>query len=136
MAFIPSQSQLAFAGMGIYEDKDLDGFSPFQGDCNDNDPNVYPGNGCDPAAYVEYTIDLVEGMIDDGEFDINGGQTTALLAILTNAINSFESENNNAAIGQLNAFINQIEKYIQQGKISSEDGQELIQTVELLLESL
>jgi len=136
MIFIPSQSQLVFAGSGLYEDKDRDGFSPVQGDCNDNDKSVYPGNGCDPAATVKYAIDYVEDLIDDGEFDINDGQANALLIILNNAIDKLDSDKTRAAVGLLNAFINQIEKYINSDKLSPEDGEELILGIQNLIDSL
>jgi len=136
MIFIPSQSQLVYAGSGLYEDKDRDGFSPVQGDCNDNDKSVYPGNGCDPAATVKYAIKYVEDLIDSGEFDIKVGQAKALLTILENALDQMESENTNAAAGLLNAFLKQIEKFIDDGKLSSEDGQELILSIQNLIKSL
>ncbi len=136
MIFIPSQSQLAFAGSGLYEDKDRDGFSPVQGDCNDNDKSVYPGNGCDPAATVKYAIEYVKDLIEDWEFDINDGQAGALLKILRNAINQLESENTNAAAGLLNAFIKQIDKYIDSGHLSSQDGEELIISIQHLIDAL
>ena len=136
MIFIPSQSQLAFAGSGLYEDKDRDGFSPVQGDCNDHDKSVYPGNGCDPADTVKYAIDYVKELIEEEEFDINDGQAGALLTILQNALDKIDSENTNAATGLLNAFLKQIEKFIDEGKLSSEDGQELILSIENLIDAL
>jgi len=46
MILITSQSPAAFAGNGGWEDKDNDGFSTYQGDCDDNNPERYPGQGC------------------------------------------------------------------------------------------
>lgn len=42
---------VAFAGFcddfGPDEDCDGDGFTPNQGDCNDDNPDIFPGQGCD-----------------------------------------------------------------------------------------
>jgi len=46
MIIITSQSPAAFAGNGGWEDKDNDGFSTYQGDCDDKNPERYPGQGC------------------------------------------------------------------------------------------
>lgn len=46
MIIITSQSPAAFAGNGGWEDKDNDGFSTYQGDCDDKNPERYPGHGC------------------------------------------------------------------------------------------
>jgi len=57
MILITSQSPVAFAGAGIWEDKDNDGYSTEQGDCDDNDPNVYPVDGlCVTTIEIDYDV--------------------------------------------------------------------------------
>ncbi len=86
MILITSQSPVAFAGAGIWEDKDNDGYSTEQGDCDDNDPNVYPVDGrCVTTIKIE--ADVSDGVvvgsdeqviisneaIVDGDIEVNGG---------------------------------------------------------------
>ncbi len=85
MIIITSQSPVAFAGNGGWEDKDNDGYSTFQGDCNDNDPEVYPGQGCEIE--IEIKSDVKDGIVVgpdekviisnsvtvDGDLQVNGG---------------------------------------------------------------
>jgi len=86
MILITSQSPVAFAGAGGWEDKDNDGFSTFQGDCDDNDPNVYPVDGlCVTTIEIESDVkDGVEvgpdeqviisnGATIEGDIEVNGG---------------------------------------------------------------
>ncbi len=82
---ITSQFPVAFAGSGGWEDKDNDGYSTFQGDCNDNDPEVYPGQGCEIE--IEIKSDVKDGIVVgpdekviisnsvtvDGDLQVNGG---------------------------------------------------------------
>jgi len=86
MILIISQSPVAFAGNGGWEDKDNDGYSTFQGDCDDNDPDVYPGHGvC--VTTIEIESDVKDGVVVgpdekviisngatvDGDLQVNGG---------------------------------------------------------------
>ncbi len=86
MILITSQSPVAFAGNGGWEDKDNDGYSTFQGDCDDNDPNVYPVDGlCLTTIEIDSDVkDGVEvgpdeqviisnGATVDGDIEVNGG---------------------------------------------------------------
>jgi len=85
MIIITSQSPVAFAGNGGWEDKDNDGFSTFQGDCNDNNPEVYPGQGCEIEIKIEYDVKdgivvgpyekviISKGAIIEGDIEVNGG---------------------------------------------------------------
>ncbi len=85
MILITSQSPAAFSGAGGWEDKDNDGYSTFQGDCNDNDPEVYPGQGCEIE--IEIESDVKDGIVVgpdekvvisnsvtvEGDLQVNGG---------------------------------------------------------------
>ena len=88
MILIISQSPVAFAGAGGFEDKDNDGYSTFQGDCDDTDPNIYPGNGCfEGERSIEIESDVKDGFVVgpdeivvisnsatvDGDIQVNGG---------------------------------------------------------------
>jgi len=86
MILITSQSPVAFAGAGIWEDKDNDGYSTQQGDCDDNDPNVYPVDGrCVTTIEIEYDVKdgvvvgsdeqviISKGAIIEGDIEVNGG---------------------------------------------------------------
>ena len=84
MIIILSQSPEAFAGAGVWEDKDNDGYSTEQGDCDDNDPNVYPGHG---VCAIQIETDVSDGIVVglgetvvisnnvsiDGDLQVNGG---------------------------------------------------------------
>ena len=84
MILITSQTPEVFAGVGKHHDADGDGFSPKEGDCDDNDPEVYPVNGiC--AKQIENdvkdgivvgsneTVIISNGATVDGDLKVNGG---------------------------------------------------------------
>jgi len=91
MIIITSQSQVAFAG--ACTDEDRDGYytvsSPsycgevYYRDCDDTDPEVYPGNS--PACVFPYKEALdqikneLDDLIDSGNFDISSKQAINLL---------------------------------------------------------
>ena len=63
MIIITSQSPAAFAGAGIWEDKDNDGNSTEQGDCDDTDPNKVAEEDCWEEELVEIKSDVNEDLI-------------------------------------------------------------------------
>jgi Secretion system C-terminal sorting domain len=95
-------------------DSDNDGIA----DCNDNCPLVANatqadldldglGDACDATVDVCGAID---GLIADVEnLGLESGLENALVSKLENAKSSFQNGNNNATIGKLNAFINQVQ---------------------------
>jgi len=135
MIIITSQSPAAFAGAGGFEDKDNDGFSTFQGDCNDNNPEVYPGNGdCDPLEFINYVTDETQDLADEGYLTDN--QVRGLLDSLQRAIDKLEDENYTAAAGMLTSFMNKINSYINNGTVPAELGQPLIDQIQMLIDTI
>jgi len=135
MIIITSQSPEAFAGAGGWEDKDNDGFSTFQGDCNDNDSTVYPGSGdCNPIVFLKYVTDETLDLID--EEGLTASQSRGLVDALERAIADIESGKLKAAEGVLNSFIGKLSALINKGAISAEDGQPLIDQVQMLIDTM
>ena len=148
MIIITSQSPAAFAGACTDEDKD--GYytvsSPsycgevYYRDCDDTDPEVYPGNS--PACAFPYkeAIDEIKNELDDlidsGNFDISSKQATNLLNRLQMSADQIEADKINVAINMLNSFINNINSYINKGAISEYDGDGLIAGVQTVITSL
>ena len=134
MIIITSQSPVAFAGAGGWEDKDNDGFSTFQWDCNDNDPEVYPGQDCEPLDFLDYitdeTIDLIE------EEELTASEARGLIDALQRAIDNIESGKINAAEGVLNSFIGKLSALVNKGAISEEEAQPIIDQVQMLIDAL
>ena len=129
-----TQFPAAFAG--ACADGDGDGHCFPEDDCDDRDPTVWRGNGCeDPSITAIYKVmEDVEDLADTGS--INQGQSTSLLSKLNNAVDKIEADKINAAKSLLNAFINQINALINSGVISSTVGQELIADVRSIINSL
>ncbi len=134
MIIITSQSPVAFAGAGGWEDKDNDGFSTFQGDCNDDDATVYPGQGCDAEDFLDYVLDETLDLID--EEGLTASQTRGLVDALERAIADLESGKLNAAEGKLTSFIGKLDALVNRGAISAEDAQPLIDQVQMLIDTM
>ena len=132
---ISPQIQMASAGAcGSGEgDCDQDGFTPNEGDCDDNNSNVYPGQGsCEvPIQEINEVIIEVQQLPN-----LTEGQASALLVKLENAIDKIESDKINAAIGSLNAFINQVKAFMNSGAIQQGVGDYLIHAVLSIIEKL
>ena len=132
---VTSQSPDAFAGSGGFEDKDNDGFSTFQGDCNDNDPAIYPGSGdCDPLIFLDYVTDETIDLADDGF--LTQVQANGLIATLEKAIDKLADDELTAASGMLTSFMNKINSYINNNTIPPEVGQPLIEQLQMFIDML
>ena len=138
MILITSQSPAAFAGIGDDHDADGDNYSPNEGDCDDTDPNRYPGHGCEVSITedVEEIKDEINDLIDSGEFEINKGQTNGLFTKLNNAVEKTDDDKLKVAINMLESFINQINAYITSGSISQDNGDGLISEVQEIIKYL
>jgi len=134
MIMITSQSPVAFAGNGGWEDKDNDGFSTFQGDCNDNDATVYPGQGCDVEDFLDYVLDETIDLID--EEGLTASQSRGLVHALERAIADIESGKLEAAAGKLTSFIGKLDALVNKGAVSAEDAQPLIDQVQMLIDTM
>lgn len=73
---------------------------------------------------IEDLLTDVEGLLLDGV--LNSGQANALTVKLQNAKNRFDEGKITAALNLLNAFINQVSDFIQNGLLSPAQGQSLI----------
>jgi hypothetical protein len=69
----------------------------------------------------------VQNLIDDvQELGLNAGNTNALTSKLNNAINSLDQENITAGVNQIQSFINQVNAFVNCGKLTQADGDGLI----------
>ncbi len=148
MIIITSQSPVAFAG--ACPDEDRDGYYPisapsycaeiYMRDCDDTDPEVYPGSGSECSFPYREALDSVEDelqdLLDSGDFDINSSQARHLLNRLQQAADLIEADKINVATNTLNSFINNINALINNGSISQYDGDGLISGVQNVITSL
>lgn len=134
MILATSQSPTAFAGFGGWEDKDNDGFSTFQGDCNDNNPQVYPGQNCDPEEFIFYIVDETKDLEENGY--LTQHQVDGLLKSLQQAVDRLDSENYESAAGKLNSFINKLNSYVNNGTLPAEEAQPIIDQVQMLIDTI
>jgi len=68
----------------------------------------------------------IEAFVEDGT--LNKGNRKALIKHLENAIRAFERGDEEAAFDQLIAFMDQVGAFIEEGKLSEEIGEELLET--------
>jgi len=139
VSLITSQSPVAFAGIGDDHDADGDNYSPNEGDCDDTDPEIYPGHGdCKYPVKddVQDIEDEINYLIDTNQFDINSGQAENLLYRLQHAAEKSDDDKIKPAINILESFINKINAYINSGAISQTNGDELIAGVQIIIDYL
>ncbi len=139
MILITSQSPVAFAGIGDDHDADGDNYSPNEGDCDDTDPEIYPGHGdCKYPVKddVQDIEDEINYLIDTNQFDINSGQADNLLYRLQHAVEKTDDGKIKPAINILESFINKINAYINSGDISPENGDGLIAGIQDIIDYL
>ena len=84
-----------------------------------------------PAQQVTVLSDGVQDLLDGGVVLPGGGN--ALTTKLDAALSLLDNGNIQGAIGKLKDFINQVENYIKTGKLTSRQGQPLIDAAQALI---
>jgi polyhydroxyalkanoate synthesis regulator phasin len=87
-----------------------------------------------PQGETNLIIDQVQDLVDSGNLSQKTG--TYLQVMLRAAKNKFDQGKDNTAINQLQVFIHLVNKFVLDGQLSKEDGQELIENAKLLIEAL
>ncbi len=87
-----------------------------------------------PEEMIQKLIDDVLVLKADGF--LHKGQANALISILNAALKSLEKGNFNAACNQLNAFINKVNALINSRRLSPEQGQDLIDSAQRIINAL
>jgi hypothetical protein len=64
---------------------------------------------------------------------LNDGQANALIVKLENAINNLDKDKANTALNNLNAFVNQVYSFIDEGVLTAQEGQSLIEAAEAII---
>jgi uncharacterized protein (TIGR02145 family) len=76
-------------------------------------------------------IGVIENMVNTGI--LSEGNGNSLILKVENAIKSIDKKNTNAVIGQLNAFINEVKDFVDDGIFTINQGQPLINNVGIIL---
>jgi hypothetical protein len=84
-----------------------------------------------PQAQILQLIQDVDSLVAQGI--LNRGEANSLTAKLRSALQQMERANATAASNQLRAFINQVRALVQSGRLSSTQGQQLIDTANVIL---
>jgi polyhydroxyalkanoate synthesis regulator phasin len=84
-----------------------------------------------PQAQILQLIQDVDSLVAQGI--LNRGEANSLMAKLRSALQQMERANATAASNQLRAFINQVRALVQSGRLSSTQGQQLIDTANVIL---
>ncbi len=100
---------------------------------SDHDP-VIVGLEMTTEAEIRELINDVQKLLDDGV--LNDGQANALTSKLENVLDKLANGNSNAAANQLGAFINQVEDFVIEGILTTDQGDLLIKAATLLVEVL
>jgi hypothetical protein len=79
-------------------------------------------------------IEDVEQLVDEGS--LNKGQGNALIKKLEKVLDRLIDDRLKPAINKLNAFLNQVDAFIRRGVLSPEDGQDLSDQVNDIIELL
>jgi len=92
------------------------------------------GDPTAPEESIEDTIAQVIAMVVEDK--LNDGQAVSLLQKLDAAIKKLEDGKDNSAFRMLQAFINQIEAFINSGVLTYEEGQPLIDSARAVQDTL
>jgi hypothetical protein len=83
-----------------------------------------------PQDMLRSLIEEVEVLIAGGS--LNGGQGNSLIVKLENAIKNMDEDKPKTALNNLNALSNQIQDFIADGILTSEEGQSLLNAVDAI----
>jgi len=87
-----------------------------------------------PQEEIEVTLEAIDDLVDAGA--VPSGPAQALQATLEGADRQLDAGRVGAAIGQLQAFIAQVNALVQAGSLSAADGRRLIDAANATLASL
>jgi hypothetical protein len=87
-----------------------------------------------PGEQIDLIIDQVEDLADAGV--LNDGQANSLIRKLENAQASLERGRVNAAVNQLNAFVNEVMSLVADGILEPAEGQALIDAARNVIDDL
>ena len=87
-----------------------------------------------PQGEIDLILDQVQDLIDSGNLNQKTG--IYLQVLLKAARNKFDQSNDTIAINHLQAFIQLVNNFVLDGLLFKEDGQELIEITQLLIEAL
>jgi hypothetical protein len=87
-----------------------------------------------PQGEIDLILDQVQDLIDSEKLNQKTG--LYLRVLLDAAKNKFDQSNDTIAINHLRAFIQFVNKFVLDGQLSKEDGQELIENTQFLIEAL
>ena len=87
-----------------------------------------------PQGETKLIIDQGQDLIDSG--NLNQKKGLYLKVMLKAAKNKFDQGNDSTAVSHLQAFIQLVTKFVLEGQLSKEDGQELIENAQFLIEAL
>jgi hypothetical protein len=76
-------------------------------------------------------IDEIEALVAAGI--LNEGQANALIVKLENVIENLDKDKPKVALNNLNAFINQVQDFINEGVLTLEEGQPFIEATEAII---
>jgi len=122
---IISQSPAAFAGIGDDHDADGDNYSPNEGDCNDTDPDIYPGHGeCDSVDIedVEAKTDALKANVQD--LVENNEDAQKLIKKLDKVFKALNPPD--ATEKDIEKFLKDINKLLEKEKITTADYNALV----------
>ena len=87
-----------------------------------------------PAEQISHMLNSVLQLVDEGL--LKQASANALVQKLENALRQLEAQNTNAACGQLQAFVNQVEAYTKTEKLPQEEGTKLIEAASSVMDQV
>ncbi len=87
-----------------------------------------------PVQKIQEMITFIQGLVNSGK--LNNGQANSLIVKLNAAKKNIDHKSTQAATNKLNAFINEVNADIKTGKLSSTDGQTLIDEANAVINAI